>query len=107
MSKPLEVKARVTIEQKAALQRLADQKGEAISVILREAVNEFLARNPLPETPTRQVERPAPCPEEKPALTKKLTFVPNNRAPIAQPSNMSGGSTSSSKKRKPKPAAKK
>ena len=44
MSKDVEIKARVTRAQKETLQALADERGEGLSIILREAVREYLAR---------------------------------------------------------------
>jgi hypothetical protein len=46
-NKDVEIKARVTRKMRAQVESLADQKGEAVSLVVREALAEYLAkRNP-------------------------------------------------------------
>jgi hypothetical protein len=46
-NKDVEIKARVTRKMRAEVESLADQKGEAVSLVVREALAEYLAkRNP-------------------------------------------------------------
>jgi hypothetical protein len=44
-SKDVEIKARVTRAMRAAIKSLADQRGETISLIVREAIREYLAKS--------------------------------------------------------------
>jgi predicted transcriptional regulator len=43
-NKDVDIKARVTRKMRAEVQSLADQRGEAVSIIIREAVAEYLAK---------------------------------------------------------------
>jgi hypothetical protein len=51
-NKDVEIKARVTRKMRAQVESLADQKGEAVSLVVREALAEYLAkRNPNGKNP--------------------------------------------------------
>jgi predicted DNA-binding protein len=43
-SKDVEIKARVTRKMRAQVESLADQKGETISLVVREAIGEYLEK---------------------------------------------------------------
>jgi hypothetical protein len=43
-SKDVDIKARVTRAMRNAIKSIADQKGETMSLVLREALSEYLAR---------------------------------------------------------------
>jgi hypothetical protein len=43
-NKEVEIKARVTRQMRAEVESLADQRGEAASLIIREALAEYLAK---------------------------------------------------------------
>ena len=47
-NKDVEIKARVTRKMRAEVQSIADQKGETMSLVVREALGEYLARRGLP-----------------------------------------------------------
>lgn len=51
--KDVEVKARVEKSVKDELQRIADGKRENISIVLREAINEYLERHLSPKKKKR------------------------------------------------------
>ena len=43
-NKDVDIKARVTRKMRSEMESLADQRGEAVSLILREAIAEYLAK---------------------------------------------------------------
>ena len=46
--KDVEVKARVSKKTRRALERIAEKKEESLSVVVREALGEYLAKRQLP-----------------------------------------------------------
>ncbi len=46
-SKDVEIKARVTRKMRSQVESLADQKGETMSLVVREAIAEYLAKRGL------------------------------------------------------------
>jgi hypothetical protein len=46
-SKEVEIKARVTAKMRKQLEAIANERGEALSVIVREAVSEYLSKRNL------------------------------------------------------------
>jgi hypothetical protein len=57
MKKEVEIKARVTKEVRDAMQSIADERGEGISVIVREAFTAYLKKRSFEEAGTRDTAR--------------------------------------------------